>query len=316
MAGIETYRSDALMVGFDGSDDAGVFALSEEIALVESVDFITPIVEDPFVYGQIASANALSDIFAMGGVPKTAMNLLMWDKEHISQEMVREILRGGSERLEEAKVSLVGGHSVNDLEQKYGLSVSGVVHPQKIWRNCSGQIGDALVLSKPLGSGILASALKGNKVKFDKDLEGVVSMVMLNQKASEVARGFEIHACTDVTGFGLIGHLREMCSEDKSAMIEVERVPLMAGVLELIAMGIVPNGSLQNHRYLESSVQCEKEIAGQIALFDAQTSGGLLFALPKRQADGLVDALKRAGYARSAVIGEFVAKREKTIILG
>lgn len=311
MDGIQTYRDENLIVDYKKSDDAGVYALSEEIALIESVDFVTPIVDDPYIYGQIAASNALSDIFAMGGVAKTAMNVLMWDQAHISKEMVKEILKGGAERMREAKVTLLGGHSVADLEQKYGLSVSGVAHPKRIWRNCSAKEGDALVLCKPLGTGILATALKNEQISLKEAQEGIESMIMLNQKASECAKEFEIHACTDVTGFGLIGHLLEMTEGQKSVELVMEDVPLFECVPSLIAQGFIPNGSKQNQAYLLSEVQIDSPYG--IVLFDAQTSGGLLLALPKNQASKLVDALKKVGYERSAVIGEFVSKKEKAI---
>lgn len=311
MDGIQTYRDENLIVDYKKSDDAGVYTLSEEIALIESVDFITPIVDDPYIYGQIAASNALSDIFAMGGVAKTAMNVLMWDQAHISKEMVKEILKGGAERMREAKVTLLGGHSVADLEQKYGLSVSGVAHPKRIWRNCSAKEGDALVLCKPLGTGILATALKNEQISLKEAQEGIESMIMLNQKASECAKEFEIHACTDVTGFGLIGHLLEMTSGDKSVELVMENIPLFECIPSLINQGFIPNGSKQNQAYLLPQVQIDSPYG--IALFDAQTSGGLLLALPKNQASKLVDALKKVGYERSAVIGEFVSKKEKAI---
>lgn len=315
MDGIQTYRDENLIVDYKKSDDAGVYRLSDEIALIESVDFITPIVDDPYIYGQIAASNALSDIFAMGGVAKTAMNVLMWDQAHISKEMVKEILKGGAERVSEAKVTLLGGHSVGDLEQKYGLSVSGVAHPSKIWKNCTAKEGDALVLSKALGTGILATALKNDQLSFSKELEGIESMIALNQKASLCAREFEIHACTDVTGFGLIGHLLEMTSGERSVELVLENIPLFEGVASLIDRDLIPNGSKQNQSYLLPNVELITTSPYSVALFDAQTSGGLLFALPKNQAQKLVEALKRAGYERSAIIGEFVAKREKGIYI-
>lgn len=315
MAGLQTYRDENLIVGYEGSEDAGVYALNEEIALVESVDFITPIVDDPFIYGQIAASNALSDIFAMGAIPKTALNLLMWDREHLSKEMVREILKGGAYKLKEAKVTLLGGHSIADIEQKYGLSVSGIVHPKKIWRNHSAQIGDALILTKPLGSGILATALKIGKLAFNPNADVITSMIQLNAKASKIARDFEIHACTDVTGFGLVGHLLEMCGEDKSLEIFTEKIPLFEGVQDWIAQGVIPNGSKENHRFLLQKVQSALSFEQSIAYFDTQTSGGLLLALQKNQAIALLDRLKKEGYERSAIIGEFTPKREKSIAL-
>lgn len=315
MAGLQTYRDEHLIVGYEGSEDAGVYALSEEIALVESVDFITPIVDDPFIYGQIAVSNALSDIFAMGAVPKTALNLLMWDRDHLSKEMIGEILKGGASKLKEAKVTLLGGHSIVDREQKYGLSVSGVVHPKKIWRNHSAKVGDVVILTKALGSGILATALKLGKLAFSENLDVVISMSKLNAKASEIASDFEIHACTDVTGFGLVGHLLEMCGEDKSLEIFTEKIPLFEGVQEWIAQGVIPNGSKENYHFLLQKVQNTLSFEQGIAYFDTQTSGGLLLALPSNQANALLDLLKKAGYERSAIIGEFVPKKERAITL-
>lgn len=315
VAGLESYKDEHLLVGYDKSDDSGVFALSDEIALVESVDFITPIVDDPFIYGQIAAANALSDIFAMGATAKTALNLLMWDREHFSKEVIAEILKGGISKLNEAKVTLLGGHSISDVEQKYGLSVSGVVHPKKIWRNCTAQVGDALVLGKPLGSGIIATALKSEKLALRKDLDAIVEMSKLNLKASEVAREFEIHACTDITGFGLVGHLLEMCAEDKGADVFVDEVLLFEGVHEWIRQGVIPNGSKENYRFLEHNISTLLDFKSCVACFDSQTSGGLLFALPKKEAQKLVDALRLAGYEKSALIGEIRERGEKPISL-
>lgn len=315
MAELETYQDSNLLVGYDKSDDCGVYALSPDLALVESVDFITPIVDDPFVYGQIAAANALSDVFAMGAIPKTALNLLMWDKEHISKEMLKEILRGGAEKLKEAHTTLLGGHSIIDQEQKYGLSVSGVVHPQKIWRNCTAHIGDTLVLTKPLGSGIIATALKTGILEFHQDLEAILGMCQLNAKASLIAKDFDIHACTDVTGFGLIGHLLEMCDGIKSVKLERNLIPLYDLVQEYITQDIIPGGSKGNFDYLSSKVKTTLSFEESIALFDSQTSGGLLFALPKNQVYSFVEALRFEGYTRSAVIGEFIPREEKEIVI-
>lgn len=315
MAGLQTYKDENLIVGYEGSEDAGVYALSEEIALVESVDFITPIVEDPFIYGQIAASNALSDLFAMGAVPKTALNLLMWDREHLSKEMIREILKGGASKLKEAKATLLGGHTIADIEQKYGLSVSGIAHPKKIWKNHTAKIGDVLILTKALGSGILATALKIGRLAFNPKADVVVSMAQLNARASHIAKDFEIHACTDVTGFGLIGHLLEMCAKDKSLEIFSEKIPLFEGVKEWIAQDVIPNGSKENYRFLLQKVQSTLSFEQSIAYFDTQTSGGLLLALPKAQAFSLLDLLKKEGYERSAIIGEFTPKRDQAISL-
>ncbi|MCE3047272.1 selenide, water dikinase SelD [Helicobacter kayseriensis] len=315
MAGMETYRDQHLLVGYDTSDDCGVYALSEEVALVESVDFITPIVDDPFLYGQMAASNALSDIFAMGAVPKTALNLLMWDKKHLSKEIITEILKGGASKLNEAKVTLLGGHTIADQEQKYGLSVSGIVHPKKIWRNCTAQVGDALVLSKPLGTGIIATALKNGKLELKADCDAVVSMCQLNQIASQMAQEFEIHACTDITGFGLVGHLLEMCAHDKGASIFVEKIPLFDGVVDWISKDVIPNGTRENYAFLKQKIKTSLDFSQVIACFDAQTSGGLLFALPQNQAHMLVERLRFGGYEQSEIIGQMTKRDQEAIEL-
>lgn len=315
MAGLQTYRDENLLVGYEGSEDAGVYALSEEIALVESVDFITPILDEPYLFGQIAAANALSDIFAMGAVPKTALNLLMWDQDHLPLEMIKEILKGGALKLNEAKVTLLGGHTIADREQKYGLSVTGIVHPREIWRNQTARLGDVVILTKPIGSGILATALKNDKLTLDPKADVIVSMTKLNAKASQRAREFDIHACTDVTGFGLVGHLLEMCGGGQGLEIFTEKVPLFDGVKACIAQGLIPNGSRENHRALSEKVQTDLSFDRQIAYFDTQTSGGLLLALPRSQADGLLHILKQEGYEESAIIGEFTLRKGKTITL-
>ncbi|WP_305862872.1 selenide, water dikinase SelD [Helicobacter cholecystus] len=315
MSGVQTYEDNNLLVGYEHSDDAGVYRINDEVALVQSVDFITPIVDDPFIYGQIAASNALSDIFAMGAVAKTAMNLLMWDQDHISKEMISDILKGGAQKLKEARAVLLGGHSVGDLEQKYGLSVSGVVHPQKIWRNHRAQIGDVLVLCKALGTGIVSTALKNKHIAYSPNLEAIESMTQLNLKASLCAREFDIHACTDITGFGLVGHLLEMCADNKSAQIFFDDVPLFDGLNALIHAGQIPNGSKKNYHYLSQFVDNKLQEKESITLFDAQTSGGLLFALPKDQAPRLVESLRFLGYTKSAIIGEFIPLGEKKIVL-
>lgn len=306
---------------------------NDEYAMLSSVDFITPVVDDPYIYGQIAAANALSDIFAMGGVAKSALNLLMWDSTHFDVKVANAILKGGLDKIAESGALLLGGHTIKDMEQKYGLSVNGIVHKDRIWRNNTAQEGDVLVLTKPLGSGILTTAIKARMLSNQDEV--VQSMAMLNLYAMQVAQEYEIHACTDITGFGLIGHALEMCRAnkakkphsylrdftedspyDKSILFYTTQIPLFENTRELSQMGIVPGGSYENKNALCFQVQIQTQIQDDIFYYDAQTSGGLLFALPFSQAKSFVYDLRKAGITCANIIGEVVPKREKAIVLG
>lgn len=286
------------------------------------MDFITPIVDDPYVYGQIAAANSLSDIFAMGAVPKTALNLLMWDKQHIDVNEVSEILKGGLDKILEAKAVLMGGHTIVDMEQKYGLSVTGVVENDIFWKNSTAQIGDVLVLSKPIGSGIITTAMKNDILSFVQGRECIDSMKMLNSVAMEVALNFEIHACTDITGFGLIGHSLEMCGtqtdkiSEKSILLHTMDIPIFDRLPDLVEKGSIPGGSKSNKEYLRPMVQVICDLKEDIYYYDAQTSGGLLFALPKKKSEELVSKLKLAGCYAACTVGEVIPKKDHIIVLG
>ena len=291
-----------------------MYRLDSGELLLQSVDFITPVVDDPYVFGKIAAANALSDIFAMGGEVKTALNLVMWDKEHVSKEALGEILKGGLEKITESGATLLGGHTIIDREQKYGLSVSGVA--SAIWRNNTPKVGDVLLLCKPIGSGIVTTALKQGKAEATEARECIESMSLLNLQASRLARKYPISACTDITGFGLIGHLLEMCPVGVSLELEVGSVALFDGVEKWIEQGCISGGSRGNKSYFESHVRRLDSLREDIFLYDAQTSGGIVFALERGKALELLDELRQSGYERASIIGEFVPRRDCAIILG
>nr|WP_257874507.1 selenide, water dikinase SelD [Helicobacter sp. 11S03491-1] len=308
-----------LIVGFEGNEDGGVYQLDmqRDDVIVQSVDFITPVVDDPYIYGQIAAANSLSDIFAMGAMVKTALNLLMWDKEHILASEVNEILRGGLEKVLEAGGVLLGGHTISDLELKYGLSAMGEAKKHQIWRNNTAQIGDVLVLSKPIGSGIITTAMKNEKITLAQGMQTIDSMRMLNLKATQIAQKMEIHACTDITGFGLIGHSLEMCGTGgKSILFHTSAIPIFENSIELALEGFVPGGSDANKSYLHTKVQVSCNLQEDIYYYDAQTSGGLLFALPKQTSGDLVDKLRKSGYEHACIVGEIIPQAAQSIILG
>lgn len=296
-------------MGLDTSDDAGVYQLSDEMALVQTVDFFTPIVDDPFTFGQIAVVNALSDVYAMGGTPLTGMNLVAFPIKTLSPSILKEILLGGLSKMNEAGVALVGGHSIEDPEIKYGLAVTGLIHPQKILTNANAKMGDKLVLTKPLGTGIIATALKGGMASEDAVRKIVESMVTLNRRPSELMKRFGAHACTDITGFGFIGHALEMATASQVGMvIQSERIPIFPEAVEYAKIGLVPGGAHANRQFFS----CKAEISPHLSeflsdvLYDPQTSGGLLISLPKDQAELLVNALREEGHAYPSIIGEVV----------
>lgn len=309
-----------LIVGFESSEDCGAFVLDSQAPgqiLLSTADFITPIVDDPYTYGQIAAANSLSDVFAMGGRAISALNLFMWDSAHVSKEMAREILQGGLSKITESHAMLLGGHTTSDSEQKYGLSVTGVVESSKLWRNNTAQVGDMLVLCKPIGSGIVSTGLKARLITQADEM--VQSLCMLNLYATQIAWKYQIHACTDITGFGLIGHIFEMCGKGGapySALLYSRDVPFFSQVASLLQEGIIPGGTYTNKEAFGAFVGVECDIDDDIIYYDVQTSGGLLFALPMSEAKELVYDLRRAGYERACIIGEILPKGKHTIILG
>ena len=303
------------MVGFDTSDDACVYRITDEIAAIHTVDFFTPIVDDPFWFGQIAAANALSDVYAMGGRPAVAMNLLCVPN-CLSQETVRKILEGGHQKAVEAGCVIAGGHTIQDNEPKYGLCVTGYVHPDKVLRNVGARPGDALVLTKPLGTGVLTTAAKADLLEPEQYDRLVRSMAQLNAKAAEaMLQCREIRACTDVTGFGLLGHADEMAAgSGVTIRIYSRRLPLLPGALELAEMGIIPAGAYRNRDYVMPRLSVGENVpqARLDLISDPQTSGGLLIALPMEEAGALVDAL-RADCPDSAIIGTVLPKTDHTL---
>ena len=305
-----------MLVGLETSDDAGVYRLNDEIALVQTVDFFTPIVDDPFTFGQVAAANALSDVYAMGGTPLTAMNLVAFPIQTLSSSILKEILRGGLSKIDEAGVALVGGHTIEDQEIKYGLSVTGIIHPDEILSNAKAVAGDKLVLTKPLGTGIISTALKGGMASEKAVKEMVKSMIALNQKPSERMKTFGAHACTDITGFGLIGHALEMVTASRIGMvIDSKKIPLLSGVMEYAGLGLIPGGTHSNRRFYSCRVEVDSSVSNLLMdiLYDPQTSGGLLISLPSGQAEALVEALKSESGLDSSIIGEVVSEPEGKI---
>ncbi len=319
MCGIEFPGHPDLIVGLDSPDDAGVYRITEEIALIQTVDFFTPIVDDPYWFGQIAAANALSDIYAMGGKPITAMNLVCFPSDRMQIGILREILRGGIDKLKEAEVVLVGGHSVDDEELKYGLSATGLIHPRKVLTKRNLQVGDRLILTKPLGTGIINTAIKGGLASSEL-IEYVSSlMAELNKKASEVMLQYDVHACTDITGFGLLGHLAEMVEgTEVGVSVEASRVPTIQKAVEFASMGFVPGGTRKNYEFIRDMVDFSDNVSAVMRdiLFDPQTSGGLLISLNSGEAEKLVEDLNSAGIRQVSVVGEVVREpKEKIVVL-
>jgi len=295
-----------VLVGFSTSDDAGVYKISDDLALVQTVDFFTPIVDDPFDFGRIAAANALSDIYAMGAKPLTALNIAGFPIEEYGPEILTQILEGGAAIVREAGVALLGGHTIKDDEPKYGLAVTGLVHPRKIVTNAKARVGDALVLTTPPGTGILASALKKGSIDEDQMRTAIASMATLNAAASEAMLATGAHAATDVTGFGLLGHAGEMARASKVRLrLRSSQIPVFELVREMIAIGIAPAGTranaLEHAAFTEFAP--EIDVDTRIILSDAQTSGGLLIALAPRNVERLLAALRSSGL-EAARIGE------------
>ena len=289
------------------ADDAGVYRISEDLALIQTVDFFTPIIDDPYDFGRISAANALSDIYAMGGVPKTAMNIVAYPMQKLGKDILRAVLSGGIEKLKEAETVLIGGHSIEDDEFKYGLSVTGFVHPQHLYTNKGFRPGDSLILTKPLGTGIINTAIKGGLASPETILKVTDLMAELNKNASEVMKSYPVTACTDITGFGLLGHLAEMVlGTDICVTIESQSVPVLPEALEFAAMGFVPAGAHRNRSFRQEMVKLAPDISPIMrdVLFDPQTSGGLLLGCPAKHAVELKKHLIAKGAQHTAIIGK------------
>jgi selenide,water dikinase len=300
------FHNPDMLVGTETADDAGVFRLRPDLAIVNTVDFFTPIVDDPYLFGQISAANSLSDVYAMGGEPKTCMNIVCFPKGKMDIAILGEILKGGADKVKEAGAVIIGGHSIIDEEIKYGLAVTGVIHPDKIFRNVGVQEGDALVLTKPLGTGIISTALKRGKASEESLNEAVASMTALNAAASTVARKHKVHAISDITGYGILGHAQEMASgSGVTLVIESSKLPLLKSAVRLAEKGYITGGCKRNKDYLDDKMVIDKSIREglvEVAL-DPQTSGGLLVALAKRHAAKLVDELHAAGVSAACEVG-------------
>ncbi len=296
-----------VLVGFSTTDDAAVYRISDQLAIVQTVDFFTPIVDDAYWFGAIAAANSLSDVYAMGGRPAFALNVVAFPRasEQFPLSVLKDILRGGADKAKEAGIDVVGGHSVDDPEPKYGMCVTGFVHPDKVWRNVGAHPGDQLILTKPIGTGVIATALRAGKADEAAVQAAMESMAMLNRSASEAAAPLSPRACTDITGFGLLGHLQEMLGNRVGATIVASAVPMLPGSREYAAAGLVPGGTHRNLEYLMPRIRFDAHIdkMDQLLLCDAQTSGGLLVAVEPTCCSGLLRALKQANLT-AARIGE------------
>ena len=296
-------KDPALLIGYDSKDDAAVYKLTDEVAVVQTLDFFPPMVDDPYTFGQIAATNALSDIWAMGGQVKTALNIVCFP-EKSDLNILGEMMRGGAEKVAEAGGVLAGGHSIADSDVKYGLSVMGVVHPDHIYANNTPQAGDCLVLTKRLGVGILCTANRVGEASAEAMEAAIASMTTLNKYAAQCCRAYEVHACTDVTGFSFLGHLHEMMDGAHSCRIEAGAVPVFSEALRHADEFLLTAAGQRNRNHTGPFVRFENvPFAMEEVLFDPQTSGGLLVALPKEQAAALVENLRRGG-APAAVVGE------------
>ena len=294
-------------VGFDSSDDAAAYTLNDGRTIIQSIDFFTPIVDDPFTFGQIAAANSLSDIYAMGGTPLFALNVAAFNSDELPLTVLTDILNGGVSIAKEAGIPILGGHTIKDKEPKYGMVVTGEVHPDKLTRNNTAQIGDLLVLTKPLGTGIISTAIKRG-VANDSVMDiAIDSMRTLNKSAADAMAEVGVNACTDITGYGLLGHLLEMCKgSNVSATIEFDAMPFMKGVFELAQDGVIPGGTKRNLEFVQNDITSAKHLAKfQLhMLADAQTSGGLLISVSANKAKSLVNILKSNSTLASHIIGE------------
>ena len=310
-------QNASLLAGSAGYEDAGVFRLDHERALVQTLDFFPPIVDDPVWFGRIAAANALSDVYAMGGRALTAMNIVAWPKK-LSMEILGEVLVGGQEKIEEAGAALCGGHSVNDDEIKYGLSVTGLVHPERFWRNSGAQEGDLLILTKPLGMGAVSTAIKKGKASEEMITGAMEQMATLNKAACEAVLDQPVHGATDVTGFGLMGHGCEMAEGSEATLhLRAAHVPIFDGALALARAGILSAGSRTGRANLQGRVDLSEGIEQSLAdvLFDAETSGGLLLAVPERAAEKVRSRLTDAGVHTHSVVGDFLPRSSVSVIV-
>jgi selenide,water dikinase len=299
-----------LLVGLDVPDDAGVYKLTNDIALVQTVDYFTPVVDDPRMFGQIAAANALSDVYAMGGKPLTVLNIVGFPITKLDPSILADILKGAGEKVQEAGALIVGGHSIDDQEPKFGMAVTGIVHPEKVWTNHGAKPGDVLILTKPIGIGIMTTAIKRDMLN-EQEIDLVThTMAELNRKSAEVLMNYTIHACTDITGFGLLGHAKEMAAGSGVGMtLDKEKVPVLPRSYELAEQGIVPGGTIANHKWLLDCVDYGNLTQHeQYLLCDAVTSGGLFVSIPEAEAENCLKDLKDKGVEYASIIGKVTSE--------
>lgn len=311
----EVYNEN-LIVGLDTSDDAAVYKISDELAIIQTLDFFTPVVDDPFVFGQIAASNSLSDVYAMGGDPKLAMNIVCFPN-CLNPDILAEILKGGHDKVSEAGAVLVGGHTVEDDEPKYGLSITGFVHPEDVMANAHAKVGDILVLTKPLGVGIINTAIKGGLADNKSYNEAVKVMTTLNKFGKEAALKAGVNGCTDITGFGFLGHSLEMAMASSVTMkINSTDIPLIEKSIEYASMGLVPAGAYSNENYIGDRVVFDDSVPIEIKdiLFDPQTSGGLLLSVERNKLDELLENLKNSPTSYG-VVGEVIEQKDHFIIV-
>lgn len=304
-----TFSDSRILVGPETADDAAVYQLTEELAVVQSVDYITPVVDDPYACGAVAAANSLSDIYAMGAQPIFALNLVGFPTGKLSLTVLSAILQGGADKVKEAGASIIGGHSIDDPEPKYGLVVTGLVHPRKVLTNAGARVGDDLILTKPLGLGIITTGIKQDRVSEESAAEAVRVMSTLNKDAAEAMVAVGVDACTDITGFGLLGHLHEMAAGSRvGARISLKAVPVLPEAWTLVQDGICPGGTKRNREAIQGQVTWAGQMTeeAQLVLCDAQTSGGLLIAVPRERSAQLVERLVAAKTLAAARIGEIV----------
>ena len=310
LASLPAQNDPNVLIGFSTSDDAGVYFLSDEMALVQTVDFFTPIVDEPYLFGAIAAANALSDVYAMGGKPLTSLSILAWPADAEFEDLA-QILRGGADKMIEAGCTILGGHSINDVEPKFGYAVTGIVHPKKVKANAGAKVGDVLVLTKAIGTGVISTAEKRGIANKAHVAEAIKSMCLLNRQAAEAMAGLDVHGLTDVTGFGLLGHAREMAlASGVTLVIESAHVKLMGGALEYSRAGAIPGGLNNNREFAGGEVDAAPSISSELLnlLYDPQTSGGLLASLSESNATQLLQL-----YPAAFVVGHVSAKMEKAI---
>lgn len=304
---LQPSKDSNLLVGFETSDDAAVYRVSPDMAIISTVDYITPPVDDPYWFGQIAAANSISDVYAMGGRPLTALSLVMFPSTKLDVDLLKEILRGGSDKVLEAGASMAGGHSVDDNEPKYGLSVTGIVHPDRILTNSGAKPGDALILTKPLGTGVLFNACRSGKLPYP-ELEAILPQVAaLNRNAMETGLKFGIHACTDITGFGILGHMLEL-ARGSGVQIDLfyDRLPFHPNALEMYQKGETTGSNKANRKLVEGFWETTRDMSTEeeALLFDPQTSGGLLLSIPQNQVDACLKELQDNGVESAAIIGQ------------